>query len=110
MTDHDNPALERMPVDAPELGAHVELVETTVGELLPLIKLAETGDAMALVMATLAASLWIDGKRVSEAQLRALGARKLRALMRLGPQALAINNFATATPDDGQEGAADPKH
>jgi hypothetical protein len=55
------------------------------------------------MLACLAASLEIDGQRVTEAQLRELGARKWRALMRLGPRALRINSIITDEPEDAEE-------
>ena len=97
-------ARSRVTVDAPQLGTNVELVEATVGEVLPLIAQAEgTGSSVELIMGTLAASLRIDGAQMTVAQLRGLGAKKLKALMALGPQALAINGFAP------EETAADEK-
>jgi len=90
----------REKVDAPELGASVFLVETSVGELMPLFDIAKEGDTPRLMLACLAASLEVDGKRVTEPELRALGAKKWRALMRLGPRALRINSII----DDTEEG------
>jgi|SRR5580765_1407213 len=93
---------KREEVNAPELGASVFIVETSVGELLPLFDIAQRNDTPALMLACLAASLEIDGERITEAELRNLGAKKWRALMRLGPLALRINSIITDEPEDAE--------
>jgi hypothetical protein len=95
----------REQVDAPELGASVFLVETSVGELLPLFEIAQRNDTPALMLACLAASLEIDGQRVTEPEIRNMGAGKWRALMRLGPRALRINSIITDAPEDTEDAA-----
>jgi hypothetical protein len=95
-----NTTRHREQVDAPLLGASVFLNECTVGEMMPLLKLAETGDTYRLMIAALAATLEIDGVRQSEADLEAMNARKLKALMKLGPRALQINSII---PEDDAE-------
>ena len=84
-------------VEAPELGADVMLMECNVDELLPLFEIAQAGDSKRLMLATLAASLWVDGERWSEKDIRALPASKFRPLMELGAKALRINSII---PDD----------
>jgi hypothetical protein len=83
----------REKIDAPELGASVWLVECSVDELLPLFVLVEAGKTVELMLGALAVTLEIDGNRVTEDELRAMGARKFRTLMRIGPQALRINSI-----------------
>jgi len=90
----------REEVDAPDLGASVWLVETTVDELLPLFEIAQEGNMPRLMIATLAASLEIDGQRVTEAELRQMGARKWGTILKLGPRALRINSIV---PDNEAE-------
>jgi hypothetical protein len=91
--------------DAPELGASVFLVETSVGELLPLFDIAQRNDTPALMLACLAASLEIDGERVSETAIRGMGASKWKALMRLGPRALRINSIIPAEGEEAEDDA-----
>ena len=79
---HASDTRYREKVDAPELGASVWLVECSVGELLPLFKLVEAGDTVQLMMACLAATLEIDGARVSESQLRGMAAVLFRQTIR----------------------------
>jgi hypothetical protein len=90
----------REQVDAPELGASVFLNECTVGEMMPLLAIAESGDTYRLMIAALSATLEIDGKRQSTADLEGMNARKLKTLMKLGPRALQINSII---PEDDAE-------
>jgi len=86
----------------PELGAHVELVECSVGELLPLIDMAANDKHIDLTFGALAATLHVDGKRLSEAQIRELPAHLWRFLfVELGPRALLINKIRQeAVPEE----------
>lgn len=94
----------REPLDAPELGASVELVECTVGDLLPLIDLAQTGSNLQLTFAVLAATLHVNGQRVSEEQLRALPAHMFRVMMtQWGPRALAMCKMRQEEPSDEEK-------
>lgn len=93
----------REVIDAPELGASVELVECSVGELLRLLELAQADKHVDLTFAALAATLVIDGKRVTEVQLRDLPAHNWRLLfLEIGPRALRINKIRQeeATPEE----------
>lgn len=91
----------REAIDAPELGASVELVECSVGELLPLIDLAAAERHMDLTFGALAATLHVDGKRMTEQEIRDLPAHLWRYLfLELGPRALTINKIRQeAVPD-----------
>lgn len=87
----------RVIVDAPTLGEKVELVEGTIGEILPLMTMGENmadGDNATLALSALAVSLRINGTQLSLADLQKLGARKLKALMALAPKALEVNGFS----------------
>lgn len=80
-------------VDAPDLGARVELVEGNVGDALRLIDVARTQSHFVFLMEALAVSLRIDGRRFTADELRAMPGRKTRALLALGPQAINLNSF-----------------
>jgi len=92
-------------MDAPELGEEVVLEECTVDELLPLFEVAQQGKNGALMLATLAVSLRVNGQRFSEEEIRALPASKFRALMRLGAQALRINSIIPEEEEDETKNA-----
>lgn len=98
---------QRRQVDAPELGASVWLVEATVGEFLPIWTRAESGNITDVFLAALAASLEVDGQRYTEQELHNFPARKARALMRLGTEALRINGVIPET--ENTEGAEEKK-
>jgi hypothetical protein len=93
----------REQVDAPTLGASVYLIECSVGEILPLLKLAQDGDVQGLMLACLAVSLEIDGERVSIDDMRNMGARKFTALMQLGTRALSVNGINAGTDEAAEE-------
>jgi hypothetical protein len=99
----------REKVDAPKLGASVYLVECSVGEILPLLKLAQEGDTQQLMLACLAVTLEIDGERVSIEDLRNFGARKFHALMALGPQALRVDGIIAEEEQEQDEAAEEKK-
>ncbi len=93
----------RLTVDAPELGANVEMVEGTIGEILPLMLASDTeseGARADMALQALAVSLRIDGVQLTVADLQKLGARKFRALMRLAPKALEVNGFTAGGEED----------
>lgn len=89
-------------VDAPHLGARVELVEGNVGEALRLIEVARTQSHFEFLMEALAVSLRIDGRRYTADELRAMPGRKTRALLEVAPKAIELNSFFVPEPEDGE--------
>lgn len=100
-------------VDAPKLGAHVELHEGTVGDALRLIEAQQSGAVgFSFMLEALAISLRVDGRRMTVEELKALPMSATSALMRIGTQALEINRFFTREESDDTEAAPvddDPK-
>lgn len=94
---------QRKQVDAPELGASVWLVEGSVMDVLPLMRLGESGDTTELLIAALGASLEVDGKRMTDAELRRLPARVIKRLLLLGLDALRINGIVPAENEDAEK-------
>ena len=94
-------------VDAPDLGALVELREGTVGDALALMDAAPTLPRFEFLLMTLAVSLRIDGRSFTLAELKNLPGRKLAALLRIAPQAVELNQFFPAATDEGED--AEPK-
>lgn len=87
--------------DAPELGAHVELHEGTVGDALQLIDAQQAGvTGIQFVLLALAVSLRINGERRTVEQLKALPVRCTNSLLRIGQQALEVNRFFPKANDD----------
>lgn len=99
-------------VDAPVLGAKVELHEGTVGDALRLIEAQQSGlVGFSFMLEALAISLRVDGKRLTVEQLKALPMKSTNTLMRIGTQALELNRFFSR--EDGEESGGqeptDPK-
>lgn len=92
----------RITVDAPDLGAHVELIEGNVGDALMLMEQAAKLPRFEFLLLTLSVSLHIDGKRLTLDEIKALPGRKLKTLLRIAPQAVELNQFFEA-PAEGEE-------
>lgn len=90
-------------VDAPELGARVELHEGTVGDALMLMNASGEMPRFEFLMLTLSLSLRVDGKRFTLDELKALPGSKLKALLRIAPQAVEINQFFDAAESEDDE-------
>jgi hypothetical protein len=93
----------REVIDAPELGASVALVECSVDEVLHLLEIAEDGKTIPLMLAALGASLEVDGKRITETDIRAMKASVVKSLLRLGPLALRVNSIIPEETEDGEK-------
>lgn len=97
-------------VHAPELGAHVELHEGTVGDALRMIDAQQAGiTGVPFMLEALAISLRVDGKRYSVDELKALPMRCTNALLRIGPQALEVNRFFPKEDGDDDATEAEPR-
>lgn len=90
-------------VDAPELGTHVVLVEGNVGDALMLMDKAAGMPRYEFLMLTLSISLRIDGKPVTLEQIKAMPGSKLKALLRIAPKAVELNQFFESVADDEED-------
>lgn len=89
--------------DEPTLGAHVELIEGTVGDALALIELNGKVPNLELGFHALAVSLRVDGRRFTVDELKQLPGSTMPALLRLSSDAIALNNFFPAVTPEGDE-------
>jgi hypothetical protein len=92
-------------IDAPDLGAHVELVEGNVGDAMMLMDSAGKLPRLEFLLLAVSVSLRIDGRRYTLDELKAMPGRKARALLGLANQAMALNQFFPATDDESEDDA-----
>lgn len=104
MMDGDAKPIGTKTIDAPDLGARVELVEGNVGDAMMLMDSAGKLPRLEFLLLAVSVSLRIDGRRYTLDELKAMPGRKARALLGLANDAMALNQFFPA--DEGEDDEA----
>lgn len=89
-------------VDAPDLGANVVIREAKVGDVLPYLATAQT-DPQAFMKRMLAASLEIDGERLSVDDFDNLPMSKFRSIQKLLPRIQSLNGIEPGSEEDASK-------